>query len=92
MRELRRTRAENPVAVDLAKSACRLESGGAVPIDWLDDNIVIGNALAGDLPPALTARINSPSPLVILDLSPADQVDRRVAAVLRYLDDVRRRT
>lgn len=27
-----------------------------------------------------------------LDLSPADQVDRRVAAVLRYLDDVRRRT
>jgi DNA-binding NarL/FixJ family response regulator len=26
-----------------------------------------------------------------LDLSPADQVDRRVAAVLRYLDDVRRR-
>jgi DNA-binding NarL/FixJ family response regulator len=26
-----------------------------------------------------------------LDLSPADQVDRRVAAVLRYLDDIRRR-
>src|SRR5689334_16985296 len=25
-----------------------------------------------------------------LDLSPADQVDRRVAAVLRYLDDIRR--
>ena len=27
-----------------------------------------------------------------LDLSPADQADRRVAAVLRYLDDARRRT
>jgi DNA-binding NarL/FixJ family response regulator len=27
-----------------------------------------------------------------LDLSPTDQVDRRVAAVLRYLEDLRRQT
>ncbi|MCX4919920.1 N-6 DNA methylase [Streptomyces sp. NBC_00687] len=48
----------DPIAVDLAKSACWLACGGTTPIDWLDDNIVTGNALNGDLPPALVGRIN----------------------------------
>ncbi|MFE9770011.1 N-6 DNA methylase [Streptomyces sp. NPDC005808] len=60
----------DPVAVDLAKSACWLETGGYTPIDWLDNNIVIGNALEGDLPPALAGRLNSASPLAIVGNPP----------------------
>ncbi|WP_329127424.1 N-6 DNA methylase [Streptomyces sp. NBC_01465] len=56
----------DPVAVDLAKSVCWLETGGLQPIDWLDDNIVVGNALQGDLPPALAARLNTDGPLAIV--------------------------
>lgn len=54
----------DPVAVDVAKSACWLETTGFVPIDWLDDNIVTGNALNGDLPPALAGRLAGPLAIV----------------------------
>ncbi|MGW3313883.1 N-6 DNA methylase [Streptomyces sp. NPDC001073] len=60
----------DPVAVDLAKSACWLETSGFTPISWLDANIVIGNALDGDLPPALADRLNSPKPLAIVGNPP----------------------
>lgn len=60
----------DPVAVDLAKSACWLETSGFTPIDWLDDNIIVGNALNGDLPPALTARLNTDAPLAIVGNPP----------------------
>jgi hypothetical protein len=60
----------DPAAVDLAKSACWLETGGFMPIDWLDDNIIVGDALAGDVPPALTGRLNSPRPLAIVGNPP----------------------
>ncbi|MGW0836547.1 N-6 DNA methylase [Streptomyces prunicolor] len=60
----------DPVAVDLAKSACWLETGGHMPIGWLDNNIVVGNALHGDIPPALAGRLNSPSPLAIVGNPP----------------------
>lgn len=53
----------DPVAVDLAKAACWLVTGGAAQIDWLDDNIIVGDALAGDLPPAL-ARHTGPLAVV----------------------------
>lgn len=60
----------DPVAVDLAKSACWLETGGFVPIDWLDSNIIVGDALTGDVPPALAGRLNSPRPLAIVGNPP----------------------
>lgn len=60
----------DPLAVDLAKSACWLETGGYTPITWLDDNIIVGDALNGDLPPALARRLNSPSPLAIVGNPP----------------------
>ncbi|MEU5298027.1 N-6 DNA methylase [Streptomyces umbrinus] len=60
----------DPVAVDLAKSACWLESGGHRPITWLDSNIVVGNALDGDVPPAMAQRLNSPNPLAIVGNPP----------------------
>ncbi|WP_172387696.1 N-6 DNA methylase [Streptomyces sp. MNP-20] len=60
----------DPTAVDLTKSALWLETSGFTPITWLDDNIIIGNALNGDQPPALAARLNSPGPLAILGNPP----------------------
>lgn len=60
----------DPVAVDLAKAACWLETGGTVPIDWFDDNIICGNALDGDVPPALTARLGGTGPLAIVGNPP----------------------
>ncbi|MEU8892954.1 N-6 DNA methylase [Streptomyces sp. NPDC048442] len=60
----------DPVAVDVAKSACWLEAGGHPPITWLDDNIITGNALHGDQPPGLQSRLNSPHPLAILGNPP----------------------
>ncbi|GGP80505.1 N-6 DNA methylase [Streptomyces melanogenes] len=60
----------DPVAIDLAKSACWLECGGYPPITWLDDNIICGNALTGDLPPALTGRITTSTPLAIVGNPP----------------------
>ncbi|WP_329141029.1 N-6 DNA methylase [Streptomyces sp. NBC_00670] len=46
----------DPVAVDVARSACWLETSGMVPITWLDRNIIVGDALTGTRPPALTDR------------------------------------
>jgi restriction-modification enzyme MmeI-like protein len=43
----------DPIAVDLAKTACWLAANGVPHIDFLDDNIVQGNALNADLPPAI---------------------------------------
>lgn len=60
----------DPVAVDLAKSVCWLQTSGHAPITWLDDNIIVGNALDGDLPPALAARLNTDSPLAIVGNPP----------------------
>jgi hypothetical protein len=60
----------DPVAVDLAKSACWLETAGFTPITWLDNNIIIGNALNGDLPPVLADRLNSTGPLAIIGNPP----------------------
>ncbi|MFE7077265.1 N-6 DNA methylase [Streptomyces sp. NPDC057620] len=60
----------DPVAVDLAKSACWLKTAGFTPIDWLDNNIIIRNALYGDIPPALAERRNSPRPLAIVGNPP----------------------
>lgn len=60
----------DPVAVDLAKSACWLETSGFTPITWLDDNIIVGNALDGDIPPALAGRLNTEAPLAIVGNPP----------------------
>lgn len=60
----------DPVAVDLAKSACWLETSGLTPIDWLDDNIIVGNALDGDIPPTLAGRLNATGPLAIVGNPP----------------------
>lgn len=58
------------VAVDLAKSVCWLQTGGTAPITWLDDNIIVGDALAGDLPPRLAARLKGTGPLAIVGNPP----------------------
>ncbi|MFB7649348.1 N-6 DNA methylase [Streptomyces sp. NPDC056084] len=46
----------DPVAVDLARTALWLEAGGREPFGWLDDNIIVGNALDDEMPPGFTAR------------------------------------
>lgn len=46
----------DPVAVDLAKAALWLETGGRVPFSFLDRNVICGNPLEGDEPPAFTER------------------------------------
>lgn len=60
----------DPVAVDLARSACWLETGGMAPSGWMDDNIVVGDPLAGDLPPRLAERLAGPGPLLIVGNPP----------------------
>ncbi len=60
----------DPVAVDLAKSACWLETSGFTPITWLDDNIIVGNALDGDMPSTLAGRLNCERPFVIVGNPP----------------------
>ncbi|MEV7014128.1 hypothetical protein [Streptosporangium sp. NPDC051022] len=50
------------VAVDLARSVCWLEIGGVEPITFMDDNIVVADTFAEDLPeraPKFTARWNA---------------------------------
>lgn len=46
----------DPVAVDLTRTALWLEAGGRVPFGFMDRNIVVGNALDDDLPPAYRDR------------------------------------
>lgn len=60
----------DPVAVEVAKSACWLEVGGVYPITWLDDNIIVADPLAGHLPPALAARLDDGLPLIVLGNPP----------------------
>jgi hypothetical protein len=60
----------DPVAVDLARAACWLETGGVQPFDCMDTNIVVGDPLAGALPKALEDRIDDPDPLVIVGNPP----------------------
>jgi hypothetical protein len=60
----------DPVAVELARAACWLEIGGARPIGWLDDNIVVGDTLAGALPGPLADRLGGPQPLVVVGNPP----------------------
>ncbi|MFF4417033.1 hypothetical protein ACFYY8_31315 [Streptosporangium sp. NPDC001559] len=44
------------VAIDVAKSVCWLEIGGAEPITFMDGNIAVGDTFAGDLPTRLAER------------------------------------
>lgn len=60
----------DPVAVEVAKSACWLAVDGVYPIGWLDGNLAVADPLAGELPPALAARLDDPVPLVVLGNPP----------------------
>jgi hypothetical protein len=60
----------DPVAVDLARAALWLEIGGTRPITWLDQNIIVGDTLAGDCPKPLEDRMGDPDPLIILGNPP----------------------
>jgi hypothetical protein len=55
----------DPGAVDAARAACWLEAGGTRPATWMDDNIITGDTLAGDLPKPLASRLDGPQPLII---------------------------
>ena len=46
----------DPIAVDLARSVLWLEMDGRVPFDFMDRNVIVGNVLEKDLPPALVDR------------------------------------
>jgi hypothetical protein len=50
----------DPVAVDLAKTAAWLEIGGCAPFTFMDRNIIVGNPLDLDLPPAYAERCGDP--------------------------------
>ena len=55
----------DPVAVDLTKSNLWLNTNALQPISWMDRNIVVGNVLDGDQPPALIDLYGgSPPPIV----------------------------
>lgn len=56
----------DPVAVDLTKAGLWLEAAGRRPITWLDDNVICGNTLHGDLPPALDKRLTDDDALPIV--------------------------
>lgn len=43
-------------AVDIAKSMCWLEIDGIRPVTFMDDNVIVGDTFAGDLPPKLAQR------------------------------------
>ncbi len=60
----------DPVAVEIARAACWLETGGTRPINWMDDNIITGDTLAGVLPKPLRDRLDGPQPLVIIGNPP----------------------
>lgn len=46
----------DPIAVDLAKSVLWLEVDGRGPFTWMDRNVIVGNVLEKDLPPAFEDR------------------------------------
>lgn len=50
----------DPVAVDLAKTALWLEINGREPFGFMDRNVIVGNALDLDQPPAFTERRGDP--------------------------------
>lgn len=52
----------DPVAVDMTKTALWLETDGTVPITWLDGNVIVGDALDGDLPPRFVERYGGNPP------------------------------
>jgi type I restriction-modification system DNA methylase subunit len=53
----------DPVAVELARHAVSLETGGTLPPEALERHIVCGNPLDGDSPPAMEERLgNQPPP------------------------------
>lgn len=60
----------DPIAVEVARAACWLDIGGRAPFTFMDDNITVGDPLAGDLPPALTKRLHEPIPLHIIGNPP----------------------
>lgn len=60
----------DPIAVEIARSACWLAVGGVRPIGFMDDNIICADPLTGALPPALAARLDSSSPLIVLGNPP----------------------
>lgn len=51
----------DPVAVDLAKLALSLETGGTLPPAALDRHVVCGDALDGVSPPAMEERLGPPA-------------------------------
>lgn len=51
----------DPVAVDLARSALWLETGGTEPVTFMDRNVICGNVLAQDLPPKFEERYGKPA-------------------------------
>lgn len=50
----------DPVAVDLTKAALWLETGGSEPFGFMDRNIICGNPLDLDQPPAFTEKRGDP--------------------------------
>jgi hypothetical protein len=61
----------DPVAVDLARAACWLETGGAADPRFMDDNIIVGDPLADEIPKRLSDRLDTdPDPLYILGNPP----------------------
>jgi hypothetical protein len=50
----------DPVAVDLTKAALWLETGGREPFGFMDRNVIVGNALDDEMPPAFTERRGDP--------------------------------
>lgn len=61
----------DPVAVDLARAACWLETGGAAEPQFMDDNIIVGDPLADEIPKRLADRLAADQdPLYILGNPP----------------------
>ncbi|MER5302231.1 hypothetical protein ABT039_22610 [Streptomyces lasiicapitis] len=46
----------DPVAVDISRTALWLEAGGCAPFDFMDRNVIVGNTLDDEMPPAFTER------------------------------------
>jgi len=50
----------DPVAIDLAKTAVWIETGGRAPFTFMDRNIIVGNALNDEMPPAFSEARGEP--------------------------------